>query len=100
MLLWEFMEMEIYKTAKYIKLVDEDGIALQPEKFFKKVAMLNYKELADNGVEIKLWVCNAIPVGWKIKFVAMFAPKGFYWICNGKSIFSTKYKKALLRGKQ
>jgi hypothetical protein len=100
MLLREVMEREIYKKAKYIKYVDEDGNVLQEEKVFKKISVLYFKELAGNGVEIKLWVCNAMPMGWKIKVGAITAPKGFYWIYNGKSIFSTKYKKTLLRSQQ
>lgn len=38
-----------------------------------------------------------MPTGWKKIFGAQTAPSGYVWIFNGKSIFSTEYKHALLK---
>ena len=97
MSLQEFMEMCFYKEAKYIKYVDENNNELTYNKWFKNVKILNFEELLDGGLKIKLFVCNSMPNGWKIRKGAMTAPNGFCWIYNGKSVFSDDYNRALLK---
>lgn len=40
-----------------------------------------------------------MPTGWKKIFGAQTAPSGYVWIFNGKSIFSSEYRHALLKVK-
>ena len=42
-------------------------------------------------------VFTEMPKGWRILVGALTAPRGYKWICNGKSIFSKEYEQALLK---
>ena len=42
-------------------------------------------------------IVEKIPDGWKILEGATTAPKGYKWVYNGKSLFSGKREKALLK---
>ena len=97
MKLKEVMERQVYKDAKYVRYVDEDGNPLEYNRWFSNVTVLHFVELCDGGLRIKLFVCNSLPNGWKIDALALTAPKGFLWINNGKSRFGGEYISALLR---
>lgn len=45
----------------------------------------------------KVKVFTEMPEGWREIKNAVTAPKGFIWICNGKSRFSGEYVHALLK---
>jgi hypothetical protein len=91
------MEREIYKRAKHIKYVDNEGLDLNMEKPIPSAPVLYFEELKDGTLLVKLWVCNKMPDGWRLKFGALTAPNGFHWICNGRSRFDVAYRVALLR---
>ena len=48
-------------------------------------------------LERLLKIVEKIPDGWKILEGATTAPKGYKWVYNGKSLFSGKREKALLK---
>jgi hypothetical protein len=45
--------------------------------------------------EIKIY--DKMPKGWKRLKGAQTAPRGYEWICNGKSRFGGEYRHALLK---
>lgn len=42
-------------------------------------------------------VYENMPKGWRVIKGALTAPKGYVWICNGKSIFSKEYEKGYIK---
>ena len=54
--------------------------------------MKNYRQLLE-----QFTVYFVMPDGWKEIIGAQTAPSGYVWIFNGKSIFSSEYRHALLK---
>ena len=54
--------------------------------------MKNYRQLLE-----QFTVYFVMPDGWKEIMGAQTAPSGYVWIFNGKSIFSSEYRHALLK---
>ncbi len=98
MLKWkQLIEREVYKQAKYVKYVDENGKEVKEEKAIKIAPILLINEMDDGGLLVKLWICDKMPKGFKVLKGALTAPNGFCWVYNGKSLFDDNRRKALLK---
>ncbi|MDF2879662.1 MAG: hypothetical protein K0R54_219 [Clostridiaceae bacterium] len=93
----ELMEIEDYKQAEKIKFVDKDNNEIITKEPILLAPVLFFEMQKNNTMFVKLWICNEMPEGWKIKVGITSAPNGFYWIYNGKNMFDTEYKLALLK---
>lgn len=93
----QLKEREIFKRAKYIKYVDANGNPVGNESAIKSAPILFFQRIQGDGLLVKLSIYDAMPDGYKSLYGVLATPAGFRWIYNGKSMFGSLRRKALLR---
>ncbi len=91
-----FFYRELKKGNRALFYSQWDEMRLRVEIMRGNKSMDELNRIVAFAVKKDVELYTDMPLGWKKIVGAMTAPYGSVWICNGKSYFSGKRKKALL----